>query len=266
MLAAQLRIQPTSYDEYGQPCFPLAQEKGLHEFQNLHLIREAIADGYTAAIARTLFDAVRQQVAIAAANGPLDVLEMGGDRGAFFEQVKSHVRSYINVEPGRLVLAEADLERLKDPRYLCLKCSAEDVPLLDESVDVILSVAALDHIPDHRKALGEVRRLLRKGGIFILTINNRRSWWKVLLSRTNYLKRREAEIAREHYFQWSFSECESHLAEFIPVRNIFTSTFIPFVPHVWRPLLPLSRLIGRPLLRRYGGNIIVVCQKAGMQE
>jgi ubiquinone/menaquinone biosynthesis C-methylase UbiE len=147
---------------------------------------------------------------------------------------------------------------------MCLKCSAEDIPLPDESVDVILSIASLDHIPDYRKALAEVSRLLRKGGVFILTLNNRRSWWKVLLSRTGYLKRREEEIAREHYFQWSFSECESRLAEFIAVRHIYTTTFVPFIPRLWRALLPVADLFGRPLLRKYGANIIAVCQKPAM--
>ncbi len=262
MFAAQLKVEPTSYDEYGQPCYPVAQAKGLIEFQENRLIKEALATGYTMTVATTLFEAIKDQVARAAAKGPVDVLEIGGGSGDYFEQVRNYVRSYLNIEPGRHALAGEDLERLKDPRYLCLKCSAEDMPLPDESVDVILSIASLDHVPDFHKVLGEVSRLLRKGGIFVLTLNNRRSWWKAMLSRTDYLKRREEEIAREHYFQWSLSECASHLAEFIPVRESYTSTFIPFIPHVWRPLLPVAELIGRPLLRKYGANIIAVCQKA----
>lgn len=177
-------------------------------------------------------------MALASFGGPVDVMEIGGGTGAFYVRVKNNARTYINIEPGRIPLSGKALERLKDPRYVCLKCSAEQIPLPDESVDVILSIASLDHVPDYRKALSEVSRLLRKGGIFILTLNNRRSWWKVMLSRTAYLKRREEEIAREHYFQWSFSECESHLAEFIPVRHIYTTTFVPFIPTCGGPYCP----------------------------
>lgn len=180
--------------------------------------------------------------------------------------MKSLTRTYINVEPGRIRLSGEALKRLKDPSYMCLKCSAENIPLPDESVDVILSIASLDHIPDYRQALSEVRRLLRKGGILILTLNNRRSWWKTLLARSAYLRRREEEIAREHYFQWSFSECETHLAEFIPVRHVFTMTFVPFIPHLWRLLLPLSDFFGRLFFRNYGANIIAVCQKPAKDE
>ena len=262
MFSLKLTASPTHYDEYGQPCYPVGQVKGLIEFQGNHLIKQALADGYTAAVAMTLFDQIGRQMALAASRGTVDVLEIGGGSGSFYPRVKNNVRTYINVEPGHIPLSGEALERLKDPSYMCLKCSAEDIPLPDESVDVILSIASLDHVPDYRKALAEARRLLRKGGILILTLNNRRSWWKVLLSRTAYLKRREEEIAREHYFQWSYSECESHLAEFIPVRRIYTTTFVPFIPRVWRPLLHVSDLFGRPLLRRYGANIIAVCQKS----
>jgi len=60
----------------------------------------------------------------------------------------------------------------------------------------------------------EISRILRKNGKFILTLNNRRSWWKLLLSRTDYLKAREQEVAQEHHFQWSFLRCKSSLSEF----------------------------------------------------
>ena len=261
MFSLELKASPTYHDEYGQPCYPVSQRKGLIEFQENHLIKHALANGYTAAVATTLFDIIGRQVALASLRRPADVLEVGGGSGAFYAHVKNNVRTYINVEPGRLSLSGEALDRLKDPSYICLKCSAEEIPLPDESVDVILSIASFDHIPDYRKALAEVSRLLRKGGVFILTLNNRRSWWKAILARTAYLKRRDEEIAREHYFQWSFSECETHLAEFIPVRHIYTITFVPFIPHLWRLLLPLCDLFGRPLLRKYGANIIAVCQK-----
>jgi ubiquinone/menaquinone biosynthesis C-methylase UbiE len=261
MFSLELTVDPSYYDEYGQPCYPVSQGKGLIEFQETLLIKEALANGYTAAVATTLFDIIGQQVALASLHRPADVLEIGGGSGDFYERVKNSVRTYINVEPGRVPLSGEALERLKDPRYMCLKCSAEDIPLPDESLDVILSIASFDHIPDYRKALSEVSRLLRKGGVLILTLNNRRSWWKTMLAGTAYLKRREEEIAKEHYFQWSFSECKTQLAAFLPIRHIYTMTFVPFIPHLWRPLLPVADLFGRPLLRKYGANIIAVCQK-----
>ena len=48
MFSLKLTADPAHYDEYGQPCYPVGQEKGLIEFQENRLIKQALADGYTA--------------------------------------------------------------------------------------------------------------------------------------------------------------------------------------------------------------------------
>jgi ubiquinone/menaquinone biosynthesis C-methylase UbiE len=263
MFQLKLTAEPAYVDEHGQPCYPVSQHKGLIEQQDNRLLEGALAEGYITSVADTLHGWIRRQVELAGEGRRLDLLEIGGGAGGLFEWVKDSARTYINVEPGRVALGGRDLERLGDPRYTCIRCSAEDIPLEGESVDVVISTASFDHIPDYRRALMEVRRLLRNDGLFILTLNNRRSWWKLLLSRTAYLRRREEEIAREHYIQWSYSECESNLSAFIPVRHMSTKTFLPFIPKIWRYVLPVSDLFGGLLLRKYGAYIVAVCQKRG---
>jgi ubiquinone/menaquinone biosynthesis C-methylase UbiE len=263
MFDLRLTSEPLYYDEHRQPCYAVSQEKGLIESQDNRLLEAALAEGYTAAVAETLLGWIRQQVARHGDGRNLDILEIGGGDGGFFERVRDLARTYVNVEPGHVPLSGAALKRLGDDRYMCVRCSAEEIPLPDESVDVIISVASLDHVPDYRKALAESRRLLREGGRLVLTLNNRRSWWKKILSRTGYLRRREEEIAREHYFQWSFDECRSHLSEFIPVSEMSTTTYVPFVPKAWRYLLPAADALGKTLFDKLGANIIAVCKKPG---
>jgi len=263
MFRLKLTAEPAYFDEHGLPCYPVSQGKGLIEHQDNRLLEGALADGYVEAVAGALQGWVGRQVSEAAAGRKLDLMELGGGAGGLFDRLKGDARTYVNVEPGRPVLGARDLERLADPRYTAVRCSAEAVPLEDASVDIIISTASFDHIPDYRRALSEVSRLLRPGGIFLLTLNNRRSWWKLLLSRTDYLRRREAEIAREHYIQWSFSECAARLSEFLQVSSMSTTTFIPHVPKVWRYALPASDLLGRQLLRGYGAYILAACRKRG---
>ncbi|HEX8844837.1 MAG TPA: class I SAM-dependent methyltransferase [Pyrinomonadaceae bacterium] len=263
MFDLHLTSEPIFYDEYRQPCYLFNQEKGLIEFQDNRLLSKALAEGYTLAVAEVMHAWLRDKISLASGGKPLDILEIGGGSGGFFERVKETANTYINVDPGRIALSEEGLKRLASPKYMCIKCSAEEIPLPDESVDVIISTASLDHVPDYRKALAEIKRLLRRNGLFMMTLNNRRSWWKAVLSRTAYLKRREEEIAREHYFQWSYAECKSNLSQFIPVVEMRTVTYIPFVPKLWRYLLPLSDLAGKTLLPKYGGNILAVCKKPG---
>jgi hypothetical protein len=70
MVSLELKVSPTHYDEYGQPCYPVGQEKGLIEFQENRLIKQALANGYTATVATTLFDIIGRQVALASLRGP----------------------------------------------------------------------------------------------------------------------------------------------------------------------------------------------------
>jgi ubiquinone/menaquinone biosynthesis C-methylase UbiE len=46
--------------------------------------------------------------------------------------------------------------------------TAEKIPLKDNSSDIVLCVNALDHMIDPDKALGEIYRVLKQDGIFIL--------------------------------------------------------------------------------------------------
>jgi SAM-dependent methyltransferase len=261
MFQPRLTVEPAYFDGHGRPCYRVSQAKGLIEQQDNRLLEGALAGGYIGAVADALHGWIRREVARAAGGRRLDLVELGGGAGGLFEWVKDYARSYVNVEPGRPALTGDALERLRDERYASIGCSAEEVPLEGGSADVVISTASFDHIPDYRRALAEVGRLLRGDGVFLLTLNNRRSWWKALLSGTEYLRRREEEIAREHYIQWSFDECRARLSEFLHVSRMSTTTFTPYVPRVWRYALPASDLAGRRLLRRHGGYILAVCRK-----
>ncbi len=48
-------------------------------------------------------------------------------------------------------------------------CSLTDVPLDDESIDVIIATEVLEHVPDTAEAFAEMSRLLRKGGTIVMT-------------------------------------------------------------------------------------------------
>lgn len=47
---------------------------------------------------------------------------------------------------------------------------ADSIPLGDETVDTILCTQVLEHVPDAAKALRELHRVLKPGGIAILTV------------------------------------------------------------------------------------------------
>lgn len=79
-------------------------------------------------------------------------------------------RVAIGVEPLAQRFAEHGL-LLPDSPALYLSTGAEHVPLLSQSVDVVLARNSLDHVDDPEQVLREVRRLLRPGGTVILNFD-----------------------------------------------------------------------------------------------
>ena len=122
--------------------------------------------------AAVLFHLIKREVVEACAGQQSDIVEIGGGNGHFFDHVEELARSYINIEPGKIRLDEKSLRRLQNGKYQCIKCSAEELPLLDECADIVVSCGALDHIPSYEKSLGEINRVLRRDGFFILQLNN----------------------------------------------------------------------------------------------
>ena len=47
-----------------------------------------------------------------------------------------------------------------------IQASATDIPLADDSLDMVVSVGCLHHIPDIQKAVDEIHRVLKPGGVF----------------------------------------------------------------------------------------------------
>lgn len=76
----------------------------------------------------------------------------------------------IGVEPLAERFAASGL-LIPGSRAVYLAVGAEAIPLVSESVDVVLSRNSLDHVSDPEAVVLEVRRILRPGGTFILNVD-----------------------------------------------------------------------------------------------
>ena len=57
-----------------------------------------------------------------------------------------------------------------------INASATNIPLADNSLDFVVSVGCLHHIPEIAKAVNEIHRILKPGGIFKGMVYNRHSF------------------------------------------------------------------------------------------
>lgn len=261
MLRMKLIREPAYINKHGVPCYHVSQVKGLQENQSDVLTKRASEDGYTVKIGKDIYESVKNEIKLISDGIKINILEIGGGSGAFFDCVDQYVSQYVNIDPSLVFDGKFIDNRLKKEKYGCIQCSAEDVPLDDSAFDIVISIDSLDHMPDVDRVLIEVSRLLKPNGYFIMSINNKGSWWKRLLSGTEYLRKREELIAQEHYFQWSTNDCEKCLNKYFRVENMFTITYFPYVPKVWKYILPVAEIAGRRLLPRLGANLICVAKK-----
>ncbi len=98
-----------------------------------------------------------------------DVLDLGCSSGQMTTQMHREWPSAdivgLDAEAEGLVLAHASL-----PDIPFVHASATDIPLGDQSVDAVVAINVLEHIPDDGLALSEVHRVLRPGGCAVIVV------------------------------------------------------------------------------------------------
>jgi len=60
---------------------------------------------------------------------------------------------------------------LSDHDMLYLSCPSENIPIVSESVDVVISKNALDHVDNFHKTIDEIHRILKPEGSILFSIN-----------------------------------------------------------------------------------------------
>lgn len=105
----------------------------------------------------------------------LRILDAGGGTGRFSEPLLklNHKVVVTDISLKMLEKARRRLEHHTGVEFV--KCSVTDMKQLkDNQFDVVLMInAILDYCGDHEKAIRETKRILKKGGLFMGTVNNR---------------------------------------------------------------------------------------------
>ncbi len=110
-------------------------------------------------------------------------------------------RRHLSARPG-LHYVSADLS----PGRAALRCDIRRIPLADASFDALLCNHVLEHVPDDRRAMAELCRVLRPGGWAILQVPIRSALEQTLEAPPTSTPRE-----REHLFGQS-----DHLRQYGP--------------------------------------------------
>jgi ubiquinone/menaquinone biosynthesis C-methylase UbiE len=173
--------------------------------------------------------------------GPLALADLGCGDGPLFPAL---VRAGV-IAPGRPVYAvDLEAERLarveaRFPWIETVVASADGVPAIEDgSLDAVVSTMVMEHVPDERAYLGEIRRLLRPGGRAYLTTVFKKPWaW--------YFRKRDGESVLDpsHLREYTDLGAFRALVREAGFREVALERRL-----LWFPLLD-------PVLFRVGGKV-----------
>ncbi len=178
------------------------------------------------------------------------LLDAGSGTGWFSREAVLRGAKVTSLDVGENILSQ-----------VAKKCDSErvvgsilDIPFEDGHFDVVISTEVIEHTTDPRKAIYEMSRVLKKGGILVFTVPNKA--WHFAVAIANGLKLRPYE-GYENWVGWS------ELKEWLDKAGFSITTMrglhlFPFVFPFTHKLLTYADKFGESI----GPMMLNICVKA----
>ncbi len=153
----------------------------------------------------------------------MDILDIGCGTGIYcleLAQLGAKVTG-IDVSEAMLAKARAKAER-QGLKIQFLRADARKLPFKDESFDAVISVTALEFVPDLRGALEEAYRVLRRGGRLVVAMIGGNSAW-------SHCYKAQAASDPDSIFRWARFPTLEELLAVMPGREVDGKAVL-FVP------------------------------------
>lgn len=204
------------------------------------------------------------------------LLEAGCGTGLILSRLAGHAKTAIGVD------LSGGMLRMAASRGLSVtQGSITALPFADASFDVVCSFKVLAHVQDIQRALAELTRVLRPGGVLLVEFYNRHSLRYLIkrLKRPTHIATSgsapEAKAAATVHDEAVYTRYDSldDIRGYLPQSLTLTSTYglRVLTPHSALHRLPLiapalyaleSHAAELPYIKRLGGFLIVICHKA----
>ncbi len=102
-----------------------------------------------------------------------DVLDIASGEGYGSAMLAEGARSVIGVDVSHEAVAHAASNYSGIDNLKYVQGSASAIPLADDSVDVVVSFETIEHLLEQEEMMGEIRRVLRSGGIMVMSSPNK---------------------------------------------------------------------------------------------
>jgi len=143
------------------------------------------------------------------------LLDAGCGTGALLTELQQRARHVVGLDLEPLALRYAR----QRGEFALVQARLEALPFRSNTFDAITALDVLEHLPDDRPALRELRRVLKPDGVLIITVPAYRFLWS------------KHDIALHHYRRYTARELRARLHEAgFEVRKLSYAVSLLFVP------------------------------------
>jgi 2-polyprenyl-3-methyl-5-hydroxy-6-metoxy-1,4-benzoquinol methylase len=186
------------------------------------------------------------------------VLDVGCGRGELFAWVRGRCDRYVGVDVVRHEGFPAGAE------LVLMNLDGGSVPLPDQTADAVVCAETIEHVENPRLLMRELARLLRPGGVLLVTTPNQLSLASLLC------------LVGRGQFQW-FQQAPglypAHITALLPVDleriareagleqieiSFSAAGRVPFSPNPWPAVLPARK---GPRGRLFSDNVLLSARK-----
>jgi ubiquinone/menaquinone biosynthesis C-methylase UbiE len=192
-----------------------------------------------------------------------DVLEVGAGTGLIMEGLGDAPKTLTGLD-----ISSGMLKKAEKRGFNVVQGSATDLPFEDATFDLAYSFKVLAHIPDIEKALSEMSRVLRPGGMLVAEFYNARSIRRLAKKVGGPGNISDQRTEDDVFCRWDTKE---QIVQYLPndvqlegwrgVRVLTPAAFVFKIPGVNKVLPALERRCLDSTLARFAGFLVAVCKK-----
>jgi len=175
-------------------------------------------------------------------------LDAGAGRGAYsnFATNIFHKVYVFELDKNELFKSKKNLNQISKTEFIFDNVDLRNIPLPNESIDLIILSEVIEHVPDEQKALKEVNRVLKPNGIIIFSMPNS---WSFYWQHQRLLFKYARANNLSGYSDW---EAKRHFSfSFLAIRNLIKSENFKIIKTTGCTIIPLFPLLYGNLYKKF---------------
>lgn len=184
-------------------------------------------------------------------------LDIGCREGEKTEFIKPLTSTIIGLD-----LVIESVKRAKARGIKAIMGNAMNLPFHDESFDAVTSFHVIEHLDNPIKLVGEIHRVLKRGGFTVLVTPNRKRVTQIIYKFLTKTKEYKYPFNLDHIFEFTQSDLQKLFRESEFVEYHITPLFFGLITNIFGKTIDIGFKSPPCGLQRYCNQYLVWARKA----